>query len=124
MIESPSRMPEGWNITEIREPIVTITLFMPQEYVGPVMSLCMVKRGIQLNMTYHGRQVHLSYEMPLAEIVLAFFDKLKSLSHGYASLDYEFKMSRSADFVRVDLLDNGARLVNWELGRSGKRGGR
>lgn len=110
MIESPSRMPEVGNITEIREPIVTVTLFMPQEYVGPVMSLCMVKRGVQLNMTYHGRQVHLMYEMPLAEIVLDFFDKLKSVSRGYASMDYEFKEYRSADVVRVDLLINGDRV--------------
>ncbi|MDS1140959.1 translation elongation factor 4 [Pusillimonas sp. SM2304] len=110
MIESPSRMPEVGNITEIREPIVTITLFMPQEYVGPVMSLCMVKRGVQLNMTYHGRQVHLMYEIPLAEIVLDFFDKLKSVSRGYASMDYEFKEYRPADVVRVDLLINGDRV--------------
>jgi GTP-binding protein LepA len=110
MIESPSRMPEVGNITEIREPIVTITLFMPQEYVGPVMSLCMVKRGVQLNMTYHGRQVHLMYEIPLAEIVLDFFDKLKSVSRGYASMDYEFKEYRAADVVRVDLLINSDRV--------------
>ncbi len=110
MIESPSRMPEVGNITEIREPIVTVTLFMPQEYVGPVMSLCMVKRGVQLNMTYHGRQVHLMYEMPLAEIVLDFFDKLKSVSRGYASMDYEFKEYRAADVVRVDLLINSERV--------------
>ena len=110
MIESPSRMPEVGNITEIREPIVTVTLFMPQEYVGPVMSLCMAKRGVQMNMTYHGRQVHLVYEMPLAEIVLDFFDKLKSVSRGYASMDYEFKEYRSADVVRVDLLINSDRV--------------
>ncbi len=110
MIESPSRMPEIGNITEIREPIVTVTLFMPQEYVGPVMSLCMVKRGVQLNMTYHGRQVHLMYEMPLAEIVLDFFDKLKSVSRGYASMDYDFKEYRAADVVRVDLLINSDRV--------------
>src|SRR5690606_9123268 len=104
MIESPSRRPEVGNITEIREPIVTITLFMPQEYVGPVMSLCMVKRGVQLNMTYHGRQVHLMYEVPLAEIVLDFFDKLKSVSRGYASLDSAFKEDRAAEVARVDPL--------------------
>src|SRR3546814_13826745 len=83
---------------------------MPQEYVGPVMSLFMVKRGVQLNMTYHGRQVHLMYEMPLAEIVLDFFDKLKSVSRGYASMDYEFKEYRAADVVRVDLLINSDRV--------------
>jgi GTP-binding protein LepA len=109
-VESPSRMPEVGNIVEIREPVVTVTLFMPQDYVGPVMSLCMAKRGIQINMTYHGRQVHLVYEMPLAEIVLDFFDKLKSVSRGYASMDYEFKEYRSADVVRVDLLINGDRV--------------
>ncbi len=110
MIESPSRMPEVGQIEEIREPIVTVTLFMPQDYVGPVMSLCMAKRGIQLNMTYHGRQVHLTYEMPLAEIVLDFFDKLKSVSRGYASMDYEFKEYRASDVVRVDLLINSDRV--------------
>ncbi len=110
MIESPSRMPEVGNIVEIREPIVTVTLFMPQEYVGPVMSLCMAKRGQQLNMSYHGRQVHLTYEIPLAEIVLDFFDRLKSVSRGYASMDYEFKEYRSADVVRVDLLINSDRV--------------
>ena len=105
-IESPSRMPEVGQYLEVREPIVTITLFMPQEYVGPVMTLCNNKRGNQLDMTYHGRQVHLHYEMPLAEIVLDFFDKLKSVSRGYASMDYEFKEYRSADVVKVDLLIN------------------
>lgn len=110
MVESPSRMPEVGNIVEIREPIVTVTLFMPQDYVGAVMSLCTAKRGMQLDMTYHGRQVHLLYEMPLAEIVLDFFDKLKSVSRGYASMDYEFKEYRAADVVRVDLLINGDRV--------------
>ncbi|NLY28751.1 MAG: elongation factor 4 [Alcaligenaceae bacterium] len=110
MVESPSRMPEVGNIVEIREPIVTVTLFMPQDYVGAVMSLCTAKRGAQINMTYHGRQVHLAYEMPLAEIVLDFFDKLKSVSRGYASMDYEFKEYRAADVVRVDLLINGDRV--------------
>ncbi|WP_269495338.1 translation elongation factor 4 [Castellaniella sp. S9] len=110
MVDSPSRMPEVGNIQEIREPVMTVTLFMPQEYVGPVMSLCTAKRGVQLNMSYHGRQVHLSYEIPLAEIVLDFFDRLKSVSRGYASMDYEFKEYRVADVVRVDLLINGDRV--------------
>jgi len=109
-IESPSRMPDVAHIAEIREPIVNITLFMPQEYVGAVMALCIAKRGVQLNMSYHGRQVHLAYEMPLAEIVLDFFDKLKSVSRGYASMDYEFKEYRTADVVRVDLLINGDKV--------------
>lgn len=110
MIESPSRMPEVGAILEIREPIVTVTLLMPQEYVGPVMTLCTAKRGVQQDMLYHGRQVHLVYQMPLAEIVLDFFDRLKSVSRGYASMDYEFKEYRPADVVRVDLLINGDRV--------------
>ncbi|MBC2768666.1 translation elongation factor 4 [Pusillimonas minor] len=110
MIESPSRMPDVGSIAEIREPIVKVTLFMPQDYVGPVMTLCNNKRGMQLDMTYHGRQVHLTYEIPLAEIVLDFFDRLKSVSRGYASMDYEFKEYRASDVVRVDLLINGDRV--------------
>ncbi|MCC6506456.1 MAG: elongation factor 4, partial [Aquimonas sp.] len=109
-IESPSRMPEVGKFIEVREPIVTVTLFMPQEYVGPVMTLCNNKRGVQLDMSYHGRQVHLHYEIPLAEIVLDFFDKLKSVSRGYASMDYEFKEYRPADVVKVDLLINSDRV--------------
>jgi len=110
MIESPSRMPEIGNIAEIREPMVILTLFMPQEYVGPVMTLCLAKRGVQQNMTYHGRQVHLVYEMPLAEIVLDFFDRLKSVSRGYASMDYEFKQYQTSDVVKVDIVINGDRV--------------
>ncbi|HLU20723.1 MAG TPA: translation elongation factor 4 [Pusillimonas sp.] len=110
MIESPSRMPEIGQIAEIREPIVTLTLFMPQEYVGPVMTLCLNKRGVQKNMSYHGRQVHLVYEVPLAEIVLDFFDRLKSVSRGYASMDYEFKEYQPSDVVKVDVLINGDRV--------------
>jgi GTP-binding protein LepA len=109
-IESPSRLPEIGKIEDIREPIVKVTLFMPQDYVGPVMTLCNNKRGVQVNMSYHGRQVHLVYELPLAEIVLDFFDKLKSVSRGYASMDYEFLEYRSADVVRVDLLINGDKV--------------
>ncbi|MCQ9328480.1 translation elongation factor 4 [Pelistega suis] len=110
MIDSPSRMPDVGTIRDIREPMVNVTLFMPQDYVGPVMTLCNNKRGIQKNMSYHGRQVHLTYEIPLAEIVLDFFDKLKSVSRGYASMDYEFLEYRSADVVRVDLLINGDKV--------------
>ncbi|NOL49778.1 translation elongation factor 4 [Pelistega europaea] len=110
MIDSPSRMPDVGTIRDIREPIVNVTLFMPQDYVGPVMTLCNNKRGIQKNMSYHGRQVHLTYELPLAEIVLDFFDKLKSVSRGYASMDYEFLEYRSSDVVRVDLLINGDKV--------------
>ena len=109
-VENPSKMPELGRISEIREPIVTVHLYMPQDYVGPVMTLANLKRGNQLNMAYHGRQVMLTYEMPLAEIVLDFFDKLKSVSRGYASMDYEFKEYRAADVVKVDILLNGDRV--------------
>ena len=109
-VDNPSKMPDLGRIAEIREPIVTVHLYMPQEYVGPVMTLANVKRGEQKNMAYHGRQVMLSYEMPLAEIVLDFFDKLKSVSRGYASMDYEFKEYRAADVVKVDILLNGDRV--------------
>jgi GTP-binding protein LepA len=109
-VENPSKMPDQGRIREIREPIVTVHLYMPQEYVGPVMTLANQKRGVQLNMAYHGRQVMLTYELPLAEIVLDFFDKLKSVSRGYASMDYEFKEYRSADVVKVDMLINGDRI--------------
>ncbi len=109
-VENPSKMPDLGRIQEIREPIVTVHLYMPQDYVGPVMTLANQKRGMQLNMAYHGRQVMLTYDMPLAEIVLDFFDKLKSVSRGYASMDYEFKEYRAADVVKVDLLINGDRI--------------
>ena len=110
MVENPSKMPDVGKINEIREPIVTVHLYMPQEYVGPVMTLANQKRGVQLNMAYHGRQVMLTYEMPLGEIVLDFFDKLKSVSRGYASMDYEFKEYRPSDVVKVDILLNGEKV--------------
>jgi GTP-binding protein LepA len=109
-VENPSKMPDPGRIREIREPIVTVHLYMPQDSVGPVMTLANQKRGIQLQMSYHGRQVHLTYDLPLAEIVLDFFDKLKSVSRGYASMDYEFKEYRGADVVKVDILINGDRI--------------
>jgi GTP-binding protein LepA len=110
MVENPSKMPDQGRLDEIREPIVTVHLYMPQEYVGSVMTLANQKRGVQMNMAYHGRQVMLTYEMPLAEIVLDFFDKLKSVSRGYASMDYEFKEYRAADVVKVDILLNGEKV--------------
>ena len=110
MVENPSKMPEASKMEEIREPIVTVHLYMPQDYVGAVMTLANQKRGVQLNMAYHGRQVMLTYEMPLGEIVLDCFDKLKSVSRGYASMDYEFKEYRAADVVKVDILLNGERV--------------
>ena len=109
-VDNPSKMPDLGRIAEIREPIVTVQLYMPQEHVGPVMTLANLKRGEQKNMAYHGRQVMLTYEMPLAEIVLDFFDKLKSASRGYASMDYEFKEYRAADVVKVDILLNGDKV--------------
>ena len=110
MVENPAKMPEQGKLHEIREPIVTVHLYMPQDYVGPVMTLANQKRGVQLNMAYHGRQVMLTYDMPLGEIVLDFFDKLKSVSRGYASMDYEFKEFRPSDVVKVDILLNGEKV--------------
>lgn len=110
MVDNPSKMPDPSKIEEIREPIVTVNLYMPQEYVGSVITLCTQKRGVQLNMAYHGKQVMLTYEMPMAEIVLDFFDKLKSTSRGYASMDYEFKEYRAADVVKVDMLINSEKV--------------
>jgi GTP-binding protein LepA len=109
-IENPSRLPDTSRIEEIREPIINVNLLMPQDYVGPVMTLCNGKRGIQKNMQYMGRQVMLSYEMPLNEVVLDFFDKLKSVSRGYASMDYEFLEFREADLVKLDIMVNGERV--------------
>ena len=110
MVENPSKMPDQGKLHEIREPIVTVHLYMPQDYVGAVMTLANQKRGVQMNMAYHGRQVMLTYEMPLGEIVLDFFDKLKSVSRGYASMDYEFKEYRASDVVKVDILLNGEKV--------------
>ncbi len=109
-IENPSRLPEPSRIEETREPVINVNLLMPQDYVGPVMALCNGKRGIQKNMQYMGRQVMLSYEMPLNEVVLDFFDKLKSVSRGYASMDYEFLEFRAADLVKLDIMVNGERV--------------
>jgi len=109
-IENPAKMPDPSKIDEIREPIIETIIFVPQEYVGAIMTLCTQKRGVQKNMQYHARQVMLTYEMPLNEVVMDFFDKLKSASRGYASLDYEFKEYRAADVVKLDILINGERV--------------
>jgi GTP-binding protein LepA len=109
-VENPAKMPDPGRIAEIREPIIATTIFVPQDFVGPVITLCNEKRGAQKNMQYHGRQVMLAYEMPLNEIVMDFFDKLKSVSRGYASLDYEFREFRPADMVKLDVLVNGERV--------------
>jgi GTP-binding protein LepA len=110
LVENPSKLPEVQKIEEIREPIITTEIFVPQDYLGAVITLCIGKRGNQIDMRYHGRQVHVTYEMPLAEVVFDFFDKLKSVSRGYASLDYEFKEYRAADVVKLDVLINGDRI--------------
>jgi len=109
-IENPSKLPDLSRVEEIREPIITTTILMPQDYVGPVITLCTERRGIQKNMQYLGRQVMLTYELPLAEVVMDFFDRLKSVSRGYASLDYEFREFRPADVVKLDILINGDRV--------------
>lgn len=109
-VENPSKLPPVDKIAEIREPIDSVTIFVPDEYVGAVMTLCNQKRGVQLDLAYHGRQVHLHYDLPLAEIVLDFFDKLKSLTRGYASMDYESKEYRAADVVKIDILINGDKV--------------
>jgi GTP-binding protein LepA len=110
MIENPSRLPDLSTIKEIREPIINLNVLMPHEYVGPVMTLVNSKRGIQKNMQYLGRQVMISYEIPLSEVVLDFFDRLKSVSRGYASMDYEFLEFREADLVKLDIMVNGERV--------------
>lgn len=109
-IHNPSDLPEPNFIDELREPIIRTNILVPQEYVGNVITLCMEKRGVQLNMQYMGKQVSLQYEMPLSEVVLDFFDRLKSVSRGYASFDYEFDRFQAADLVKVDILINGERV--------------
>ncbi|MCC7090666.1 MAG: elongation factor 4, partial [Nitrosomonas sp.] len=109
-IENPSKIPDLSKIAEIREPIITSTILVPEEYVGAVITLCVSKRGNQVNMQYMGRQVMLTYEMPLNEVVMDFFDRLKSTSRGYASLDYEFKEFRASDLVKLDILINGDKV--------------
>ncbi len=109
-VENPSKLPDAAQIDEIREPVITATILLPQDYVGPVMTLCNGKRGVQKNMQYMGHQVMLTYELPLNEVVLDFFDRLKSVSRGYASLDYEFKEFRADDLCKLDILINGDRV--------------
>lgn len=109
-VENPAKMPDPSKIEAILEPIVTVNLYMPQDYVGSVITLCTQKRGSQINMSYHGKQVQLTYEIPMAEIVMDFFDRLKSVSRGYASMDYEFKEYRPSDVVKVDILINGDKV--------------
>jgi len=109
-IHNPSDMPEPNYIEEIREPIIQANILVPQDYVGNVISLCVEKRGVQTNMQYMGTQVALTYNMPMSEVVMDFFDRLKSVSRGYASFDYEFKYFQEAKLVKVDILINSERV--------------
>jgi GTP-binding protein LepA len=109
-VENPSRLPDAAKIEEIREPIITATILVPEAYVGPVITLCNQKRGAQRNLQYMGRQVMLTYDLPLNEVVMDFFDKLKSVSRGYASLDYDFKEFRADNLVKLDILINGEKV--------------
>ncbi|MHB1513987.1 MAG: translation elongation factor 4 [Acidiferrobacter sp.] len=109
-VDNPARLPEAGTVREIREPIISCNILVPQEYLGPVIQLCVEKRGVQRDLRFLGRQAMLSYEMPLNEVVVDFFDRLKSLSRGYASFEYDFREFRAADLVRVDVLINGDRV--------------
>ncbi|WP_040975504.1 translation elongation factor 4 [Necropsobacter massiliensis] len=109
-VDSPAKLPPLNNIAQIREPIAECNMLLPQNYLGNVITLCVEKRGVQTNMVYHGNQVALTYEIPMGEVVLDFFDRLKSTSRGYASLDYGFKRFQAADMVRVDIMINGERV--------------
>ncbi len=109
-IDNPADLPEQVHIAEIREPIVTATILVPQDYVGNVMTLCIEKRGVQKDMQYLGGQVSLIFELPLNEIVLDFFDRLKSVSRGYASLDYDFTRFQAANLVKLDILINSEKV--------------
>jgi GTP-binding protein LepA len=109
-VENPAKLPDPTLIEEIREPIIRANILLPSEYIGPVIALCVEKRGVQKNMLYVGRQVMLTYEMPLAEVVLDFFDRLKSVSRGYASLDYDFLEFRPTDVIKLEVLINGERV--------------
>ena len=109
-VENPSKLPEITQIEMIYEPIITATILVPQEYVGNVITLCNLKRGIQINMQYLGRQVMLTYDLPMNEVVMDFFDRLKSTSRGYASLNYEFKEFQEASLVKLDIMVNGEKV--------------
>ena len=109
-VSNPARLPDPSLIEEIREPMIATKIFVPQDYVGPVIKLCTDKRGVQTNLHYSPRHVVISYDLPLNEVVMDFFDRLKSMTRGYGSLDYEFKEYRAADMVRLDILVNGDRV--------------
>ncbi|MDP6103591.1 MAG: translation elongation factor 4 [Gammaproteobacteria bacterium] len=105
-VDSPSKLPPNQSIAEFREPIITANILVTDEYVGPVISLCVEKRGVQKNIQYLGRQVSISYELPLNEVVLDFFDRLKSVSRGFASMDYHFERYQNSDLIRLDIMIN------------------
>jgi GTP-binding protein LepA len=109
-VDSPAKLPAVNDIHEIREPISRCNILVPADYLGNVITLCVEKRGVQVDMVYHGNQVALTYDVPMAEVVLDFFDRLKSTSRGYASLDYSFQRFETSDMVRVDVLLNGDRV--------------
>ena len=109
-IDNPVKLPPPNKINEIREPIILASILVPQEHVGPVMTLCVEKRGVQRRLQYLGSQVSLEYELPLAEVVLDFFDRLKSVSRGYASFDYSFLRFQAASLVKLDVLINKDRV--------------
>ncbi|MFM8342878.1 MAG: elongation factor 4, partial [Methylomonas sp.] len=110
MVDNPSKLPDAGVITEVREPIILANILVPQAYLGNVITLCIEKRGIQKNMQYVGGQVSLNYELPMSEVVLDFFDRLKSVSRGYASFDYEFLRFDPAPLVKLDVLINGDKV--------------
>jgi GTP-binding protein LepA len=110
MVDNPAKLPENGTIDEIREPIIRANILVPEAYVGAVITLCIEKRGVQKDMQYAGRQVSLHYEMPLNEVVLDFFDRLKSVSRGFASFDYEFLRFQEAALVKLDVLINGEKV--------------
>ena len=109
-IDSPSKLPDLGSINEMREPIVEANILVPQDYLGQVIGLCVDKRGVQKQMNFVGNQVQISYELPMAEVVLDFFDRLKSVSRGYASLEYNFVRFEEAKLVRLDILINGEKV--------------
>jgi GTP-binding protein LepA len=109
-IDNPASLPPVNQVAEIREPIILANILVPQEYLGGVINLCMEKRGSQRNLLYLGNQVSLNYELPLSEVVLDFFDRLKSVSRGYASFDYQFLRFEAANLVKLDILINGERV--------------
>lgn len=109
-VDNPAKLPDQARIGEMREPIITANILVPQEYLGSVITLCVEKRGVQKKMLYVGKQVQLSYELPMAEVVMDFFDRLKSVSRGYASLDYHFERFQPADLVKLDVMINGDKV--------------